>query len=177
MTIGENIKKIRKERGITQKQSGDRCNINEANIRKYENGKQNPKKETIQKIADALGVHYFELDEYALKQELDSIEKPKFDLDNRAIIINGIIAMLKEIYGNVQKKDIQGKYGKTFYYLVGMGNDSFVLHDSDIDKLFDYSKTSISSIVEIIKEERTEQQVIDEKLKILNDPKLKKLLD
>ena len=33
----------------------------EPNIRKYENGKQNPKLETIEKIASALGVTAFDL--------------------------------------------------------------------------------------------------------------------
>lgn len=56
MTTGENIKRIRKEKGLTQKELGELCGINEANIRKYENGKQNPKIETIRRIANALGV-------------------------------------------------------------------------------------------------------------------------
>lgn len=54
MTIGENIKRIRKEKGLTQKKLGELCGINEANIRKYENGKQNPKIETVSRIASAL---------------------------------------------------------------------------------------------------------------------------
>lgn len=54
MTIGENIRKIRKEKGFTQKQLGELCGIDEANIRKYELGKANPKIETIEKIAQAL---------------------------------------------------------------------------------------------------------------------------
>lgn len=61
MTVGVNIKRIRKERGITQKQLGELCGIAEPNIRKYENGKQNPKLETVEKIATALGVTAFEL--------------------------------------------------------------------------------------------------------------------
>lgn len=61
MTVGEKIKAIRKERGFTQKKLGELCGINEANIRKYELGKQNPKIETIDKIASALGMSAFEL--------------------------------------------------------------------------------------------------------------------
>lgn len=61
MTLGEKIKAIRKERGFTQKKLGELCGINEANIRKYELGKQNPKIETIDKIASALGISAFEL--------------------------------------------------------------------------------------------------------------------
>ena len=63
MSIGENIKRLRKEKGLTQKQLGTLCQppIDEANIRKYENDKQNPKIETIYKIADALGISASEL--------------------------------------------------------------------------------------------------------------------
>ena len=61
MTVGENIKRLRRERGLTQKNLGELCGIAEPNIRKYENGKQNPKLETVEKIATALGVTAFEL--------------------------------------------------------------------------------------------------------------------
>lgn len=61
LTLNENIKRIRKERGLTQKRLGEICGIAEPNIRKYENGKQNPKLETVEKIASALGVSAFDL--------------------------------------------------------------------------------------------------------------------
>ena len=61
MLIGDNIRRFRKERGTTQKKLGELCGIAEPNIRKYENGKQNPKLETIEKIASALGVTAFDL--------------------------------------------------------------------------------------------------------------------
>ena len=61
MLIGDNIRRFRKERGITQKKLGELCGIAEPNIRKDENGKQNPKLETIEKIASALGVTAFDL--------------------------------------------------------------------------------------------------------------------
>ena len=55
MTVGEKIRRIRKEKGLTQKQLGELCGINEVQIRRYEIAKANPKIETIQKIASALG--------------------------------------------------------------------------------------------------------------------------
>lgn len=63
MTVGENIRKIRKEKGLTQKALGQLCNINESQIRRYELGlnNSNPKRETLQKIANALGVSIYEL--------------------------------------------------------------------------------------------------------------------
>lgn len=56
MSIGENIRRIRKEQGLTQKELGERCGIADANIRKYESDRQIPKIQTIQKIAEALRV-------------------------------------------------------------------------------------------------------------------------
>ncbi|MGN0348584.1 MAG: helix-turn-helix domain-containing protein [Roseburia sp.] len=56
MTVGENIKRIRKEKGLTQKKLGELCGINEVQIRRYELGgkNSNPKIETLKRIADAL---------------------------------------------------------------------------------------------------------------------------
>lgn len=56
MTTGEKIKKFRKDKGLTQKKLGELCSIDEANIRKYELGKANPKIETLSKIANALNI-------------------------------------------------------------------------------------------------------------------------
>ena len=47
MPLGLKIKEIRKKRGLTQKQLGALCGIADSNIRKYENGQQNPKIETL----------------------------------------------------------------------------------------------------------------------------------
>lgn len=56
MTIAENIRKFRRERGLTQKQLGEKCGMYESQIRKYELGTANPKIDTIKKIADVLNV-------------------------------------------------------------------------------------------------------------------------
>lgn len=56
MEVGKKIREIRKEKKLTQKELGKACGIDEANIRKYENGKQKPKVENLKKIADALDV-------------------------------------------------------------------------------------------------------------------------
>lgn len=61
MTVGENIRHIRKERGLTQKKLGELCKIAEPTIRRYEAGTLNPKLTTVEKIASALGVTAFDL--------------------------------------------------------------------------------------------------------------------
>ncbi|WP_113674535.1 helix-turn-helix domain-containing protein [Vallitalea guaymasensis] len=57
----DRLKELRKERGLTQKKLGESCGIDEANLRKYESGRQKPKIETIDKIASALEVSTFRL--------------------------------------------------------------------------------------------------------------------
>lgn len=69
MTVAENIKRLRKEKRLTQKQLGNLCEpkISESTIRKYELGLLNPKIETVIKIATAL--------EVSLKELLTSADK------------------------------------------------------------------------------------------------------
>jgi transcriptional regulator with XRE-family HTH domain len=65
MTVGENIKCIRKQKRLTQKQLGELCNpsISAATIRKYELSILNPKLETLQKISTALDVSITDLND------------------------------------------------------------------------------------------------------------------
>lgn len=54
--IGEKIKSIRKSRGLTQKQLGEKLGISQALVGQYETGKRKPKLEQITRIANALSV-------------------------------------------------------------------------------------------------------------------------
>lgn len=59
--IGENIRYFRKLKGLTQKELGEKCNMTDSAIRRYENGGPTPKEENLSKIAQALGVSNFQL--------------------------------------------------------------------------------------------------------------------
>lgn len=54
MSIGENIRRFRMARKLTQKELGELIGTTQQMIAQYENGKRNPKLETVSKIADAL---------------------------------------------------------------------------------------------------------------------------
>ena len=59
--LGQNLKRIREEKGMTQ---GDICralDIDRGFISSIENGKRNPTVSTLKKIADVLGVSVDEL--------------------------------------------------------------------------------------------------------------------
>ena len=57
MTVGENIRRIRQERNLTQKQLGELVGASEAYIRAYESGRLNPKPKSLEILAKALAVN------------------------------------------------------------------------------------------------------------------------
>lgn len=61
MTIGENIRKIRIDKGLTQRDLAAKLQITQQSIAQYENGKRIPKIYTVRKIADALQVNVNEI--------------------------------------------------------------------------------------------------------------------
>lgn len=61
MTTGERIKEARKQAGLTQKELGDRLGLSYQAIAQWENDLRKPKRETLLKIADAIGIHVAQL--------------------------------------------------------------------------------------------------------------------
>ena len=56
MSIGENIKKIRKDKGLQQKQVALEIGLDQSNYNKIENGKREPSVEVLNKLANLFGV-------------------------------------------------------------------------------------------------------------------------
>lgn len=68
--LGERLKKLRKEKKITQEELGNKINVTKVSISGYENGIRNPDTDTLQKIADFFGV----TTDYLLGRTNDSVE-------------------------------------------------------------------------------------------------------
>lgn len=62
MTLAEKIKLARTKSGMTQKEVASRMEISQQAYGQYESGKREPKPETIARIANALGVTRYELE-------------------------------------------------------------------------------------------------------------------
>lgn len=54
--VGQCIKQCRIAKGMTQEELGNLCGTAGSNIRRYETGRQTPKKETLNRIYEVLGV-------------------------------------------------------------------------------------------------------------------------
>ena len=61
MTVGERIKGARKTASLTQDELAARLGVTQAVIGQYERGIRKPKMDTIQRIADALGIGIYDL--------------------------------------------------------------------------------------------------------------------
>jgi|GEM_PF-1188869 transcriptional regulator with XRE-family HTH domain len=88
MSIGSNIRTLRKSLNMAQSKLAEKTGISEISIRKYENDARNPKIENLLKIAEALNVTINELNHsdsltYLLIQNIVSIIE-----DNPLTIIN-----------------------------------------------------------------------------------------
>lgn len=56
--VGQKIREARKAKGLTQKELADKLILSVGTVNQYEVGKQNLTIETIQKVANALGVSF-----------------------------------------------------------------------------------------------------------------------
>lgn len=61
MTIGERIRKLRRERNWTQVELGQRVGIDKRNISRYESGRLTPSARTLRRFAEAFGLDPDEL--------------------------------------------------------------------------------------------------------------------
>ena len=61
MTVGQKIRKLRKEKDWTQAQLAEKMSMNMFNINRYENDRVRPRPKLVQKFAEALGVEVDEL--------------------------------------------------------------------------------------------------------------------
>lgn len=81
MIIGESIKKLRKQKGMTQKQLSQELGIAINSLSRYEIGERNPPFDMLEKIAAALGVQTWEL-------LCDDVSKGLADVYVKTSIIN-----------------------------------------------------------------------------------------
>ena len=154
-TIGENIKRLRREKKLTQKQLGELCGINEANIRKYESGKQIPRLATIEKIAAGLEVDVVDsTDRYEIMKLARSLY---LSLDAES----GIKSMLKKRYGEVKTKEVVSAtsgWAQT-YTVVGKDKDLFYLEPDGVMKLTQALEQILPIFVDLIKYDSEEELV------------------
>lgn len=143
MTIGQNIRTFRKQRGLTQAQLGGLCGVSGASIGSYEKGTTTPKRQAAERIAAALNVPVDKLTGEAgpAVRPAPAGNTPLYD---------GVLAALRELYGMVEGRVVLGENGasRKYYIVRGVSADRFVLYEQDIAAIARSARASISPVME-----------------------------
>lgn len=149
--IASNITKYRKQMKLSQKELAEAVGAKSlTTVSSWERGANAPDIETLFKLCDLFHISVDEM--YGVKHSLDR------EVDS----MQGLIAILEDIYGNVSF--IEGvKEGNSYsYFLIGIPPNQFVLLDKDIDTIFDVTKSAIPPMVERMKDTRTQEIIIND---------------
>lgn len=87
MAVGQRIKTARQKAGLTQKELGVKLGISYQTVAQWENNLRNPKQETLQKIAKALGVHLRDLSDSSMWEEFDQQHPGKAENAKRGLAV------------------------------------------------------------------------------------------
>ena len=95
MTTGERIKAARKKAGMTQAELAEKLEIPFQSVSQWERDIRNPKKETLEKIAEKLGVDPLELSDDHFDEAFLSALQKKFSSteDFRTAFLNGYVEL------------------------------------------------------------------------------------
>ncbi|MCD7937795.1 MAG: helix-turn-helix domain-containing protein [Tannerellaceae bacterium] len=143
MSIGENIKQLREKTGVTQSELAQKLNISIPMISQYENNKRSPKPETVEKIANALGVH-------------------PWDIDKRLAVKVYIMRDGTEVVGNPYTIDMAREHDRWEDFRIFL-EDYGVSHDKDQKNIFTFKDTGEKFLVN----EKNLPVIVAEQAKIL----------
>ncbi len=85
MTIGQNIKKFRKEKGFTQKELAEIVGVSVQAISKWETDTGYPDISQVVPLASALNISTDELFDYSIKDDLEELEYLKKDFEPQSV--------------------------------------------------------------------------------------------
>ena len=147
-TVGARIRERRKFIGLTQQELAEKAHISMMSIRRYENGDRDPNMETLNKIADALGVSGLDLTGFtSLFKAVDSIRggmQERCDTDS----INSILpAELTDFSMFIEKMGYYITLKEEQYYIVN-GDKCTKIALDDLKTLVRTSKAMIKGLLD-----------------------------
>jgi transcriptional regulator with XRE-family HTH domain len=112
MNVGEQIKRIRTAKGLSQKEVTMSAKLDKAQFSRIENGKTDPSVSTVQRIAQALGVSLSEL--FATSDQLKEVNSIDKSIMEKVTMIenltdkekNTLYFMLDAFLGKQKLKDV-----------------------------------------------------------------------
>lgn len=138
MNIGDNIRRARHKKGLSQKALGKLLEMSPVMISQYENGRRVPKFDTLTRFCTALECSIDDLTD-----PFPSVNSMSFSSDSKRLVENGYLApdiSPKELNEKLQNLPFEGV--TDFEKLIIYYNS---LNDSGKDKLFEYFELLLDS--------------------------------
>lgn len=102
--VGEHLRMIRKEKGLTQEALAEIAGIARARISDIENAKKNTTLETLERIIDALGITPFELFDFKRLDSVNDITNKKLLVDiHRSILLERDLGEIKYVVNTTKE--------------------------------------------------------------------------
>lgn len=95
--FAETLKRIRTEKGLSQRELAERMYVARTSVNRWENGSRLPDAETILRLSEALGVDINILFNAAAEED---ISPNVIMVDDNKIVLNGGLPILKEVLPN-----------------------------------------------------------------------------
>lgn len=137
MTVGQNIRALRKKKGLTQAQLGKLCGITGPMLSGYERGETLPKKKALESIAKALEVPASRLTELPGRGRTSVVQT-----ESSRLLLEGILEVLKAEYGCAERKTVGNGDASESYYLIGFPPKRFVLYEKDLRAMAEAARAS-----------------------------------
>lgn len=164
MSIGQNIKRIRKEKGLTQKELGALLGISQAAIGQFENDHSNLQLETIKKIANALDVPLsciLPWEEYKQTEEYEQNER-------HAQSTYAIVKVLEELYKRAEIVSVDAyNHGELQYFSnyisLGIEPNKIYIDADDFNLICNQIRQVLKSSIELVS--KNENDILDQWLR------------
>lgn len=134
MRVGQNIRAIRRQRGLTLDELSALCGVSRDDLGLYERGQMTPRPGTVEKIAQALAVPIVAIREGMGWMAQGPLER--WETDGSTPLRDGILEAVRESQG-----------------------EGFVPDEADIKLLMESVKAAIPALVEHMKDTRPEAEI------------------
>lgn len=128
MSIGETIKKLRKKRGLSQKELGEKLGVSASMISQYESNIRKPKRETLEKFARALEVNMLHL--------LPKEDVTLFEMNGQGLKIN-----YSGDYGEYEYNTYRNRLNHAFNQLNARGQGEAAKRVEELTEIAIYTDT------------------------------------
>lgn len=150
MTIGEFIKQIRQQLGMTQKELAAKVGISYQQLSQYERGARSPKSETLDKIVEAMGFYFPEFMRmyYGTLSRIEEEDREILDsvAPSEREQLEPALAALRQLM-NANGYDLSRTRGE--YYLVGK-DGAYHLTEDQLQSLLNGTVQYVESLCKML---------------------------